>query len=321
MRDVLVIGGTLFIGRELVPRLLERGDRVTILHRGKSQVPAGVREILCDRNNTGAIEHALPGHKFDLVFDNVYDWERGTTAAQVTSTAAACGEVSRYIFVSSVAAYGGGENCREDCALATGSDDLYVRNKSQSEIALFQMHRESGLPVATVRPPFVYGPDNPYYREAFFWDRILRGRPIIVPEDGHRLMHFVYVKDLVWAMLRIAESTAAVGQPYNIADERPLTQTQVVEALAATAGMEPKIVFVPRAAIEAAGGGIFRPPFYFGEYFDLPPITESVEKARRDLGFHPARFETGLAETYQSYLSKPRPEPDFSWEDRLLRGC
>jgi nucleoside-diphosphate-sugar epimerase len=46
MRRTLVIGGTLFIGRELVRRLMERGDHVTILHRGKSQIPAGADEIL-----------------------------------------------------------------------------------------------------------------------------------------------------------------------------------------------------------------------------------------------------------------------------------
>ena len=46
-----------------------------------------------------------------------------------------------------------------------------------SERALFRLHQRIGLPVVTLRPPYVYGPgkSNPYYREAFFWDRLRAG--------------------------------------------------------------------------------------------------------------------------------------------------
>ena len=55
------------------------------------------------------------------------------------------------------------------------------------------------FPVVTISPPFLYGPGTPYYREAFFWDRLRDGRPVILPGDGRRLMQFVYIKDLVSA--------------------------------------------------------------------------------------------------------------------------
>ena len=102
--------------------------------------------------------------------------------------------------MSSVAAYGDGLNHHEGDALAPDDHaDPYVRNKAMSERALFRLHQRIGLPVVTLRPPFIYGPDNPFYREAFFWDRLRAGRPIIIPGDGRRLMQFVYVKDLVQA--------------------------------------------------------------------------------------------------------------------------
>src|SRR2546430_11905908 len=47
---------------------------------------------------------------------------------------------------------------------------------------------------------------NPFYREAFFWDRLRANRPIIIPGDGTRLMQFAYVKDLVTACLRALET-------------------------------------------------------------------------------------------------------------------
>lgn len=319
MRRVLVIGGTLFIGKELVRRLLARGDRVTIMHRGRSRAPEGADEIVCDRNDVEAARRALEGRRFDLVFDNVYDWERSTTAEQVLAAAESVGPgLQQYVFMSSVAAYGEGENRTEDASLAADHVQPYIRNKAQTELMLFELHGKRGFPAVTLRPPYVYGPENPFYREAFFWDRLRQDRPIIIPEDGSWLMQFVYVKDLVWAMLRTVEVRAAVGQAYNVANAAPMTQVEAVRAFARAAGREPKLVFIPRAKIQEAGGQVFEPPFYFGEYFDMPGITESIEKARRELGFQATPFEQGLSETYQWYLQQRRAEPDFGLEDKLL---
>src|ERR1044072_8688341 len=101
-----------------------------------------------------------------------------------------------------------------------------------SERSLFRMHERSGLPVITMRPPYLYGPGNPYYREAFFWDRLRDGRPIILPGDGRRLMQFAYVKDVVAACLRAATHPGIIGHAFNIANPRPLTQFELVELLA-----------------------------------------------------------------------------------------
>ena len=236
MPRVLVIGGTLFIGKELVRRLLERGDRVTLLHSGSRPLPPGVEEIRCDRNDVCAVQEALAGRAFDLVFDNVYDWERGTTAEQVAAAPESLRRCGRYVFLSSVGAYVEGLDRREDDPLCYDSPSVYGRNKSRSERRLFKLHRERGLAVVTVRPPFVYRPENPFYREAFFWDRLRAGRPILIPDDGSRLMQFVHVADLVEAMLRAANAPPAAGQAYNIANPAPVTQLEVVHALAASAG-------------------------------------------------------------------------------------
>jgi nucleoside-diphosphate-sugar epimerase len=91
--------------------------------------------------------------------------------------------------MSSVAAYGDGLNHHEGDALAPDdAPELYVRNKAMSERALFRLHQRTGLPVVTLRPPYIYGPGNPFYREAYFWDRLRAGRSIILPGDGRRLM-------------------------------------------------------------------------------------------------------------------------------------
>ena len=323
MSRSLVIGGTLFIGRALVRRLLARGDEVTILHRGRSNPFAGqVGEIHCDRNDVDGMQRALGGRRFDFVFDNVYDWQRGTTAEQVSAAAIACSEgLKRYVFVSSVAAYGEGLDRDEDDSLAPlDHPELYVRNKAESERALFGLHRNQGIPVATLRPPYIYGPENPFYREAFFWDRLAAERPIVIPGDGSRLMQFVHVDDVARAAILAADKDAAVGRAYNVANERALTQLELVHLIARAAGTDhPDLVHVPRERIEASGGGIFEPPFYFGQYFDLPAITQKIDRARRELGFEPTPFSDGLAESFQWYeRQQGRPAADFSWEEKLL---
>jgi nucleoside-diphosphate-sugar epimerase len=322
---VLVIGGTLFIGRALVKELLKAGHEVSVLHRKpRHNLGKKVVGLVVDRNDPEAVKRALAGKQFDVVYDNVYDWERGTTAAQVEATARACGShLQRYIFMSSVAAYGDGLNHHEGDALAPDDHpDAYVRNKAMTERTLFRMHQRNGFPVVTLRPPFIYGPGNPYYREAFFWDRLREGRPISLPGDGRRLMQFVLIRDLVSACLKVMDIADLEGHAFNIANPRPLTQVEAVEAFARASSKEPTFVRWPRERILRAGGHPMGPKLYFGFYFDMPAITVVVNKAQRVLKFKPVDFATGLKQTYRWYLRNSKfPKQDYAFEDQLIEAA
>ena len=322
--NCLVIGGTGYIGRALVAALLKEEHSVTVLHRrARHDLGRRVANIAADRNDAPALKTALAGKKFEVVFDNVYDWERGTTASHVESSARAVGDhLSRYIFMSSVAAYGDGLNHHEGDALAPDdAPELYVRNKAMSERALFRLRQRIGLPVVTLRPPYVYGPgkNNPYYREAFFWDRLRAGRSIILPGDGRRLMQFIYLKDLVRTALKVMAEPAAVGHAFNVANPRPISQCEAVEAFAKAASKPVNIVRIPREYILRVGGHPMGPKLYFGVYFDMPPITQITAKIQRVLKFKPTDFLMGLTATYRWYLRHNEfPKPDFAFEDALL---
>lgn len=320
-----MIGGTLFIGRALVKELLHAGHEVAVLHRkNRHNFGKKVANIMADRNDPEAMKRALAGKNFDVVYDNVYDWEHGTSAAQVEAAARACGNnLHRYIFMSSVGAYGDGLNHHEGDALAPDDHhEAYVRNKAMSERALFRMHQRNGFPVVTLRPPFIYGPGNPFYREAFFWDRLREGRPIILPGDGRRLMQFVNIKDLVAAALKVMEIPDIEGHAFNIANPRPLTQMEAVEGFARAAGKEPTFVRLPRERILRSGGHPMGPRLYFGMYFDVPAITVVVNKAQRVLKLKPVDFLSGLKETYRWYVRHNLfPKPDYSFEDALIAAA
>ena len=330
MARALVIGGTLFIGRALVEQLLERGDDVVIMHRGTG-TPFGSRvgEIQCDRNDVAAVRAALQDERFDVVFDNVYDWQRGTTAEQVTAAATAVAGLRRYVFTSSIAVFPPGGPYDEDDALVPSNianapsdfGNIYATQKADSERALFDLHRLTGLSASTLRPAFIYGPHNPFEREAFFWDRLRAGRPIIVPEDGSRTMQWVHVRDVARSAVRAATEDVAIGHAYNLANYPAITQLEFVRLLAMIAGVPPHVVPVPRDTIQRFGGNLLSAPLYFGAYLDIPPIVVRADRVRTELGVDLMSLEDGFRETYRWYQQQQRPQPDFSWEDRVLASA
>ena len=233
---VLVIGGTLFIGRVLVEELVKGGHEVAVMHRKpKHDFGRRVENIMADRNDADAVREALSGRRFEVVFDNAYDWERGTTAAQVEATVRAVRRPDHPLHFH--VQRGGLRRRPESQGKRSAGAGLPLRSlrppKATTERMLFRMHASSGLAgghlPSAVR---LRAAQSTFYREQFFWDRLRAGRPIIIPGDGHRLMQFVYVNDLVQAMVRSMEEPKAVGEAFNIGDPKPLTQAELVEKLA-----------------------------------------------------------------------------------------
>jgi nucleoside-diphosphate-sugar epimerase len=320
----LVIGGTLFMGREIVMRLLARGHDVAVLHRGASHdLGPDVRNLQADRANARAVSTVLDKEQFDAVFDLAYDWQHGTTADQVEAMARACGErVQRYVFMSSMAAYQRGLDLAETSPLV--GDDVpnpYAQHKASAERRLMRMHAATGFPATTIRPPFVHGPRQPLYREQFFWDRLLDGRPAILPEDGSTPMPWAFVSDVAESCVRAMEVPAAAGQAFNVGHVERTTQRSFVELLGRVAGVTPRFVPIPRSALLGAGGQLAGRPMYFGEFLDLPGYGLTVEKAPRVLGVTPTPIEDALRQGFAWYQTQPRRPADYGWEDRVIAAA
>lgn len=317
---VIVIGGTVFIGRAIVARLIAQGHDVAVLHR-RDQHDLGphVRNLQADRGDLPALTAVLRRENPEAVVDVAYDWHKGTTGEQVEAAALALGDrLQRYVFVSSIAAYGSGpDHVETDPLVGADFPRAYAAHKAVAERALFRMHAEGGFPVTTVRPPYVHGPRQAFYREQFFWDRLRDGRPIVLPDGGDRLMQWVCVSDLAEVCTRAIGVPAATGQAFNFAHE-PVTQRRFVELLASVANTEPTLFPVPREHIHTAGGQLSGERLYFGELLDQPEMTSLVEKAPRLLGVVPTAFATALQQTYEWYRAQPRRPVSYAFEDSLL---
>jgi nucleoside-diphosphate-sugar epimerase len=139
-----------------------------------------------------------------------------------------------------------------------------------------------------------------------------------VPEDGTGTMQWVHVRDVARAAMRSADDDRSSGRAFNLASYPPVTQLEFVQLLARIAGKPANVVHIQREELVRRGGQLFTPPYYFGVYLDIPPITVRSDRARAELGLQLAPLEDGLGETYRWYQQQQRRPPDFSWEDNLL---
>ncbi len=320
----LVIGGTEFIGRHTVEELLRRDHDVTIFHRGRSPNPFGdqVREVFGDRMRAQDVRNAFLGEAFDAVIDLVYVWGPGTGPTQVASVLDAAGRaLKRYVFLSSCGVYEphGPLPANEDSPLGPALGQ-YSADKIATEDFLREAQREGRANISIVRPPHVYGPFNNVPRESWFWDRIVAGRPVIIPDEGGVLTHLAVVWDVAWALAEAVENPEARGEVFNIADAEPVTLSALVDLLAAAAGRSVEKVSVPRTRIYDLGGSALAPPLYFAVSLDFEiDLAVDISKAVRMLGFQPTDPLEGLRQTFDWYMKGDRTRtPKFSFDHVLL---
>jgi 2'-hydroxyisoflavone reductase len=179
---ILVVGGTGWLGGEVVASALARGHDVAVLSRGRTAgPPPGVRALVADRDRADDVARALAGERFDAVVDT-----SGYTVAGARSTAAHLAGVGAYAYVSSLNAYrdwpGAPVRGTAD-PVWTDDDDLddYGPMKAASERVL---GRALGGRLLVVRSGLVVGPGDPTGRLGWWLLRLRRGGPVVVPVDG-----------------------------------------------------------------------------------------------------------------------------------------
>jgi len=313
---VLVVGGTEFISLHLVQALQRDGHRVAVLNRGRQpeRLPTGVERLVADRKDPAALRTVLGGQRFDGVVDVTYAPTTGEDVTALLDAPAATGHV---LFVSTARVY---DHARpipydEDTPrnLYWGE---YAKNKIAGEDVLFARHRERGLPITIVRPTHVYGPLNTRNNETFFFDRLARGRRVLVPDGGGWLRQFGHVEDLADAMAAMLGNPAAFGRAYNVMGEESITQVGFVETIAEV--MQRPVTLVP--APTPVGGK--SAPFGQNLVYDCHAV-HTTTRVRAELGLRPRyTLGAGLAQTLAWYRREglDKREIDFSAEDALLRS-
>ncbi len=228
MKSVLVTGGTVFVSRYIAAYYAACGNTVYVLNRGTRQQSPGVTLIQADRFQLG---DRLRRYSFDLVVDTAY------TADGIHSLLDALGPFGDYVFISSSAVYPeyGSQPFREDTPLA---ENKYWKKYGTDKIAAEQALLQRVPNAYILRPPYLYGPMNNVYREAFVWDCALQGRVFYLPKDGSMPLQFFHIRDLC-RFIDALLTQRPKDHIFNVGNRDTVSIRQWVELCYRTAGKPP----------------------------------------------------------------------------------
>ncbi len=269
---ILVLGGTVFLGRHLTDAALARGHEVTLFNRGQSNpgLYPSVEQLHGDRDSGLA---PLAGRRWDAVIDTSGYLPRVVRA----SAELLAGSVGTYVFVSSKSVYAdmslpGVDETAPVAALPVGATTEEMTGETYGPLkALCEREVEAALPdrALIVRPGLIVGPHDPTDRFTYWPHRMARGGEALAPEPREKHIQFIDARDLAEWIVRMVER-GATGV-YN-ANGRPgeLTMAVLLEACIGVAGAYTTLTWVGESFLTKHG---------VGAWMDLPlwiPTTETA---------------------------------------------
>lgn len=311
--NILVIGGSNFIGWRFVELLGKTQHTITIINRGNHQrkYPSNATHRVANRNDYDKMLVAVGDTTYDAVFDMC-----GYVESDMKHTVELFGDrAKKYVFISTAATYLEPLSMpiAEDYAQgAHGVWGKYGSGKLACEQILLSAHERDGFPAVIVRPSYVYGIDNTIDRETLLFDRITKDRTILVPSDGEAVIQLGEVSDLCKALLMIAESPKGLGECYNVSGHELITLNSLVRLVAKIVGKEFKTVCVTPRDYGMTDRDIF--PFDSVSYFT------TSEKFSRDFGWSPeVSLVDGLMAAYNDWVdSSHRLPTTYEKENAVL---
>jgi UDP-glucose 4-epimerase len=305
----LVTGGAGFIGSHIVEELLNRGASVRVLDNfstgkrenlesfhGDLEIWAGdLREAGLIKAATQAVDLVFHLAAFVSVAQSMLEPEN-CFAINVAGTvalleAARQAGVQKVVLSSSTAVYGNTDKFPTDEETPLKPVSPYALSKQVNELYARLYTQIYNLPVTALRYFNVYGPrqqpDSAYAAAiSIFTRRLVHGEPITIYGDGKQSRDFIFVKDVVDANLKAAES-GAYGEAFNICTGQETTLLDLLEELSGLSPHQPVVRFeAPRP------GDIYR-------------SKGNPEKAAAQLGFRAGTsLAEGLAQTVEWMKNK-----------------
>lgn len=245
---ILIVGGTIFVGRALTEVALARGHEVTLLNRGKSAaaVPAGVEQLTADRNGDLSVLH---GREWDAVIDTCAYFPR-----QVRALRAALAGEPHYTLISTVSAYAdhARPGLNEESPLAAPTLDDAIATVDAGNYGPLKSGCEAvaGTGTLIVRPGIIVGPHDPTGRFAYWIRRLAGEGEFLAPDDGAAELQVIDARDLAEWTVRMLEQ-GAIGAFNAVGPRESLTFRQFLETGLDVFGRRAKPIWVSAAFLDA----------------------------------------------------------------------
>jgi nucleoside-diphosphate-sugar epimerase len=331
---VLAIGATGFIGRQVIPLLVEQGIELAVFHRGETSadLPAGVLRLCGNRNRLDHAKAELERFAPDVVLDAILYTEQ--QAREVVE--AFRGNTGRLVAVSSADVYRNYDGLRgkstaqpdpvplaEDAPLRDtrypyrGSGLTFEHADDYEKVLVEQvLLAESDFPVTVLRLPAVYGPGDAQHRLRPYLRRMVDGRAAILLHEEQATWRWTrgYVGNVAAAIALAVADRGAVHRVFNVGDEPTLSERGWVERIGAAVGWAGRIVGVSASEL----------PQHLKQPFDWRyELWTDTSRIRKELGYvEPIPLDVALERTVEwerSTLDGIEPL-DYAEENAVLRS-
>jgi UDP-glucose 4-epimerase len=306
MKSYLVTGGCGFIGRNLVARLISQGNRVRVLDNlslGRREdlasfdveiVAGDVRDLECvQRAARGAetiVHLAAHTRVVESVSDPAINFEVNAFGTLNVLRACVAANVEKFIFASTGGAILGEQQPPVHEGMVPSPKSPYGASKLAGEGYCSAFHGSYGLPTVALRFSNVYGPFS-YHKGsvvAQFFRNLIHQQPLVVYGDGQQTRDFLYVDDLVNAIL-LADQANVAGEVFQIAAGQETSIGRLIELM--------------RGVVGSARVNVRYEPARAGE---VRRNFASIEKARELLGYDPQTdLSPGLERVWEWFCSCP----------------
>ncbi|MCA1830010.1 MAG: NAD-dependent epimerase/dehydratase family protein [Actinomycetota bacterium] len=241
--DLLILGGTMFLGRHIVDQALRAGHRVTTFTRGRTNPDLFPNAERLHGNRDGDIG-SLRGRRWDAVIDT-----SGYVPRVVRQSVEAI-DTGHYTFVSSISVYADGQaSLDESATVATIADPTVEEITGESYGALKALCEQEvtgrfGDSALIVRPGLIVGPWDPSDRFTYWPRRVARGGEILAPKGPDKPTQWIDVRDLAsWTLSAVERKLSGT---FN-ASGRTVPFGELLDACVSASGADARITWVDEA--------------------------------------------------------------------------
>lgn len=317
MKKILILGGTSFLGRNLITSLSEsKSYKITIFNRGKTNPTLfpNIHKIIGDRDSDDIQKLK------DTFWDCVIDFSCYFPHQLESVLAATNNNVGRYLFISTCSVYDNGkctsilrqeDSAIHSCTASQKTEALpnsYGNKKAECERIL----ATSGIDYLIFRPAIVYGKYDPTDRLYYWLYQVHQNDPILLPDNGKRLFSCTYVNDLVKVILE-GISIKKHRNIYTLTSTPQISIRKIVDCTAQILGKSPNYVNASPAFLNSReiGQWVDMPLWLDADYY-----TYSNEKLIEDFDFQPIDFQESIKETIDYYKTLNWTEPTYGIKEK-----
>ncbi len=322
--EVLILGGTGVISREIVNQLQKKCHNVTVFNRGKRNLyfPGNVKQLVGDRLNRDEFESLMQKRKFDVVIDMLsFNKEDAMSTVRAFKD-----NVEQIIITSSVAAYKRPYNTVPTIEAAEELWDnpefTYSFHKAEMERYLHKVIKEEGLPITIIRPSLTFGigaANIGILRQNYgIVDRIKKGKPLVMFGDGSTSWSFTFAPDLARGFAAVVGNKKTYGQDYHITNEdRHIWEDLYIE-FGNIVGKEPNIIHLPSEVLYKAAPNLCNHLYFEKTYaglFDNSKIKRDAPEFTANISLNEGL--KSIVEWFEREANIVDPEKD-ALEDKLV---